>query len=275
MPYEFTDEQANHIEEVRNQANARIVRKVEITILLLLRELSRQATERITKGQYPVPTGANYQWSQRLLAGQLAEGRIANMTGYNSSAELMRSLGTPSTTITENSLEFSFLLGGIDTYFNEAAKRQATTLSAEIERSFRERGAEQVDGQLKYASKGALAGAVQEDLEQFNQNYAQLVAMAGIVWASNEGVMRQLLRAGVTKLKWWTAEDERVCPFCAELHGTVITMGAAFVPAGERFAAPKTNAAGETYTVYLTEQGYEIQHPPVHVRCRCILLPYE
>lgn len=69
---------------------------------------------------------------------------------------------------------------------------------------------------------------------------------------------------GIEYCQFWTQLDERVCLWCGELHGAVVETGQPFFTNGETMVV---NGNGlELHRTVLT--------PPLHIRCRCFLLPF-
>jgi len=69
---------------------------------------------------------------------------------------------------------------------------------------------------------------------------------------------------GIELVQWWTMLDERVCPWCGELHGAVVDTGEPWLEAGDVM-----DVNGAMLLISRT-----VQTPPLHGRCRCFLLPY-
>lgn len=117
-----------------------------------------------------------------------------------------------------------------------------------------------------YASVGGL----------FSLNRAQTIATTEITFAFNTGLYRLGgLLTGVNAQQWVSRQDDRVCPICSALSGSIwidgqpaegaeysfgepIRLGAPFVHPGGTGA--QTQYAGRTF-----------QRPPAHVNCRCRL----
>lgn len=68
----------------------------------------------------------------------------------------------------------------------------------------------------------------------------------------------------VSGKKWYTAEDERVCVFCGNQHGREIGLETKFFKVGD-----KLEVDGQT----LNFKYSDLQGAPLHVRCRCVLIP--
>lgn len=115
-------------------------------------------------------------------------------------------------------------------------------------------------------------GLTQKQINKKAQDYAGLlnrrrgirIARTEIANAYNQGafegmrqaVDQQVIIDPIAKV-WWTALDERVCPWCGPLHGTVIELEKNFEPipiVGRR----TIDFAGEV--------------PPLHVQCRCAII---
>lgn len=72
--------------------------------------------------------------------------------------------------------------------------------------------------------------------------------------------------SGVVDFKiWYTALDERVCPYCMPLHGKKIPTGENFFDLGDEFL-------GDAKTP-LNLDFIDVPAPPLHTSCRCTLLP--
>jgi hypothetical protein len=274
MPFNFSEQQAQHIARQQNQANQRLTEKTTAALLLLLEDMAEEVSRRIELGQYPIPISGQHVWEKQLLALQLTPGRTASLLGYNFAAELMTSLQRATHSLSEDTMAAGFLYASIDEYFERASKRQANTFIRKVESTYK-KSTERLDAEGTTLTAEALSKAVMLDMKKFNETYAKMVAVTGMVWASREGSVKAYLKAGVVKWKWVTRGDDKVCPFCSELEGTVVSTGAFFVQANTRFPAQKLNAAGGEVTVYLQTPEWNIQHPPLHNFCRCVILPHE
>lgn len=75
---------------------------------------------------------------------------------------------------------------------------------------------------------------------------AEVIAVTETASAYSRGAILAYRDSGVVAvIEWLTAVDERVCPICAPLNGTIVALGAEFAPG--------------------------IGFPPAHPRCRCAL----
>jgi SPP1 gp7 family putative phage head morphogenesis protein len=63
--------------------------------------------------------------------------------------------------------------------------------------------------------------AIDQQFQEFNQKRAETIARTEITRASNEAYIEAYEQNGINKKQWFTAMDERVCPECNELHGTI------------------------------------------------------
>lgn len=86
--------------------------------------------------------------------------------------------------------------------------------------------------------------------KQINQRRAWSIAQTEVTRAYAQGTAISLDRAGVSKRRWNTNNDEIVCPTCSALNGRVI---------------------GDGETFGLDVFGDEMTAPPAHPSCRCWL----
>lgn len=63
----------------------------------------------------------------------------------------------------------------------------------------------------------------------------------------------------------YTAIDERVCPYCNDMHGKRIKLGGTFFDKGDNLVVPGATPMQLNYE--------DIKWPPLHPNCRCTLLP--
>ncbi len=104
---------------------------------------------------------------------------------------------------------------------------------------------------------------------------AEKIARTEILKASNRGIMLAMEQSGVVEGREWIATfDSSTCPICAEMDGRTMPLGE---PYYEKSSDPVTFTGTEQTPA--PEGGlsvvfdYEsIQHPPIHVDCRCTLL---
>lgn len=111
----------------------------------------------------------------------------------------------------------------------------------------------------------ALTERVRQLYEFSDRVRAERVAKTEAFYIANEGSREAYRQSGVVKsMRWYTAEDERVCPFCGPLDGKVIGVNEAFYQKGDVL-----EAEGKTLTLdYRT-----INVPPLHTSCRCFIRP--
>lgn len=83
------------------------------------------------------------------------------------------------------------------------------------------------------------------------ENRARLIVDQEIANATNRAEFEVFRGAGVRTLIWNTVMDERVCPICS----------------------PMDNQERTTGTQFIGGDGSSVEHPPIHVRCRCFLTP--
>ena len=69
----------------------------------------------------------------------------------------------------------------------------------------------------------------------------------------------------VVKKKWWTALDERVCPFCSKMHWKTIWLNESFFEKWDKMD-------GENWKI-LDIDYEDVIGSPLHPNCRCDMIP--
>lgn len=113
----------------------------------------------------------------------------------------------------------------------------------------------------RWIDNGEPLSALNRDLEPaFGAARAEAIAMTETTRAYAEGHVAAYLGSGVVQeIQWFTAVDERVCPYCFRLHEQVVEI--------------KAGAFWDVLPEELRSKVKYFQRPPAHVRCRCNLLP--
>ena len=98
----------------------------------------------------------------------------------------------------------------------------------------------------------------------FKPSRARMIARTEGSHIMNRGQEIAWEESGVVEKKeWYSAMDERVCPWCESIDGEVADLGANFRNDGDTITA-----GGQTLDIY-----GDIPTPPIHPNCRCTLLP--
>jgi SPP1 gp7 family putative phage head morphogenesis protein len=85
---------------------------------------------------------------------------------------------------------------------------------------------------------------------------------------ANDSTKEAWKQTGVVKtIKWYTAADEMVCPWCENMNGKVIGINDNFYDKGDTH----TGADGSKLDISYSDVG----SPPLHVSCRCYTRPEE
>lgn len=113
--------------------------------------------------------------------------------------------------------------------------------------------------------KGAvdIASQVSAMFEEFNTKRAQAIARTEITRASTESEIQAYEDSGVVEWKeWYTALDERTCPECDSMHGKTIGLRENYINKGEKYRG-------------ITYDYADVNGAPLHVNCRCTILPVQ
>lgn len=73
----------------------------------------------------------------------------------------------------------------------------------------------------------------------------------------------------VNTVQWYTAEDERVCPFCGPMNGKTVAIDKGFFEEGETIEGE--DADGNPVSMEVSYS--DVQNPPLHPNCRCYIRP--
>lgn len=100
------------------------------------------------------------------------------------------------------------------------------------------------DGLLKGESIDQMAKRLTDSIDNVGIVRARAMARTETAYAVNQGTITEYKNAGIEKMEWLTAHDERTCPTCRPLNGKIVPD---------------------------QTDGY---YPPRHVNCRCCLVPH-
>lgn len=131
---------------------------------------------------------------------------------------------------------------------------------------------------------------------------AEMIARTETIRSSNAGAIEAYKTNGIIEKQWFTALDERVCPFCESMHGRIVATEELFAIKGETIVVELPDEAAlirtdwlhfaqhisaERYAwsngvidlredkrvVTLTLTYDDVGYPPLHPNCRCVILP--
>jgi HK97 family phage portal protein len=113
-----------------------------------------------------------------------------------------------------------------------------------------------------------LASIVKEIYDFSDEVRAETVARTEVFRIANSANHEVWKQSGVVKtIKWYTAVDERVCPFCSQLHGKTISVEETFFEKGDEVEGTDGTRMTLDYT--------DVAYPPLHPSCRCYIRPEE
>lgn len=113
-----------------------------------------------------------------------------------------------------------------------------------------------------------LKDLVKEVYEFSDDVRAETVARTEAFRIANEATKESWKQSGVVKtIKWYTASDERVCPYCAPLHGKVISIDENFFEKGDTITGSDGSKLKLDYA--------DVSAGALHANCRCYTRPEE
>lgn len=145
--------------------------------------------------------------------------------------------------------EIALSIDSIDV--TETAREWARTYSFELIRGINDNSKRMVSNALRdWIGSGRTLEQLRDELaDAFGRKRAELIASTEVTRAFNQGYVESLREAGIERKQWWTRQDERVCPICRPLHGTIKALDEMFE----------------------TSNGLLVLAPPAHPRCRCTI----
>jgi HK97 family phage portal protein len=125
------------------------------------------------------------------------------------------------------------------------------------------------DGLSTGASLPDISKTVSEIYEWSDTARADRVAQTEAFRTTNAALKETWKQSGVVKtIKWHTAENEAVCPYCQAMDGKVISIDQNFFDAGQTLSVGEGDDA-QTMTMDYGDVGA----PPLHPNCRCFARP--
>jgi len=115
-------------------------------------------------------------------------------------------------------------------------------------------------------SEEVIARKMRKMFDGFTRDRAKLIARTETFKAINFATEEGYKQSGVVEGKeWFTALDERVCPFCMPLHGKIFAVGETIYSKGDTVHGSDGSSFVADYET--------IKYPPLHANCRCGLIP--
>lgn len=128
--------------------------------------------------------------------------------------------------------------------------------------------AELIAGIEKGETIPELMKRVNTTYESWDKVRAERIARTENIRAANRGALESYRQSGVVKKKVWVT-NPGACSWCAPLEGKVVGIDTNFYNIGDSVAM---EIDGKTRHLYLDYE--DIEHPPLHVQCRCDIAPY-
>lgn len=154
----------------------------------------------------------------------------------------------------------------METYIKDSVVKATRGFTDETQAKIVQALTEGLEAGESVAAIGKRIGGIYEDILGVKTPGARTerLARTEVIKASNEITEAAYKQSGVVKKKEWFANPGH-CEFCASLNGSVISLGATFVPVNSRIDGDNGGTRVNTYE--------DVNHPPVHPQCRCTLIP--
>ena len=147
-------------------------------------------------------------------------------------------------------------------YYKRRADRIATDVNAETEKQLRATLGQGIDAG---ESDEQLQARIEQVMGAALTYRAERIARTETTKAQGFADVQAWQQSGVvTGKEWYCVLDERTCPNCLALDGTIVQLDSDYYSLGDVV----TNG-GQTLNINYDDVG----SPPLHVSCRCRLLP--
>lgn len=188
---------------------------------------------------------------------------IITQTGYSAMAELaFNGANVPN---------FDPYKKNIQDWFNDKAKKVGGDVNAETEKQLR---ATLADGIAASETTEMLEARINQVLGYASTRRANNIARTESARAQTYADVAAWKQSGVVEYKrWYTAQDERVCPYCASMDGQVEKVALNFFNKGDKLEVDYTTGSGKETTGTLKFDYDSIKGAPLHSSCRCVLIP--
>lgn len=155
----------------------------------------------------------------------------------------------------------------IEQFITDSSLKVSKEVNAETEKQIR---ATLAQGIRNEESIQQLTARVLDIMGNASTSRAAVIARTQAAMAQNYADVQAWVQSDVVEGKeWYTAHDDAVCGFCAEMDGKIIGLKKSFYDKGEEIAF--VDSKGHSHTMTLDYRT--IGEPPLHPNCKCVLLP--
>jgi len=218
----------------------------------------------IAKNAYDIWLFDEAAWNADLQQrGELAIKDIVKVEGPQVMRELHSELAASGSPAARFRLDFSTTSPELQSFVDSFSLKLAGAVNKTTTDSIR---SELAAGIMSGESMDKLRNRVEQVFSAASRQRAQVIARTETTRAMNYSAKEAYRQSGVVMGKqWYTAMDELTCWECSEINEVIVDIEADFAKEGDVMRGPD----GQTATV-----GYsDIEAPPLHPNCRCVLLP--
>jgi HK97 family phage portal protein len=125
------------------------------------------------------------------------------------------------------------------------------------------------DGVQAGESLADITKRVEQIYEWSDEKRAAVVAKTESFRTANDALKTAWQQSGVVKtVRWYTAENAKVCAYCQEMDGKVIPIDDNFFNNGDSL----TVGEGDSAQTMSLDYG-DVENPPIHPNCMCMIRP--
>lgn len=151
-------------------------------------------------------------------------------------------------------------------FYRDRTTKVAVDLNDETEKQLK---AELAEGIRNHEGSFELKTRVQQVMGNASSYRAERIGRTEVAYAQGFADIEAWQQSGVvTGKQWYTAMDEHVCPYCSDMDGKELDLETTFFDKGDTHTVD-TDKGSQTMNISYTN----IDSPPLHNNCRCVLLP--
>lgn len=151
----------------------------------------------------------------------------------------------------------------ISTFLESRTRLVSTEINQETDKQLR---SELAEGISSGESVTELAARIERVYGAAAGYRADRIARTETIRAENFASQEAWRQTGLVSGKeWYTAQDERVCQFCGPMNGKIVDLDSRYFDKGDEYEGDKGGKIKLDFD--------HVDGPPLHVSCRCTLLP--
>jgi SPP1 gp7 family putative phage head morphogenesis protein len=227
----------------------------ERNVSRVFRAYTSDVIDRVAGGLDATPSDWQNRLAQSLFNAQYNAQLVMVTNGYKITAgEFSKTAPVFSVDdFAELPFDFAIIPGAEQRVYEhlQAVSKRITKTQAKKIDSLINKARAYIDDKGRGLTPKSIAKSIAAALKTSDMQRARMIAITETMWSYNEGAKAQYESVGFAEFRWFATNDDVLCEHCVAMDGQVVEGGKNFV----------SDAFGS------------VDHPPLHPRCRCVLLP--